>query len=69
MSKETQKLQLNFMFTAAGFCPNLTQDSVVKTEIERWWKDDGYPVLYQLGLEGITEDNSPSGSKFSLLSG
>lgn len=60
MSNEIQKPQLNFIFTAAGFCPDLTQDSVVKTEMERWREDDGYPALYQLGLDGITEDSSPS---------
>lgn len=60
MTKEIQHPHLNFIYTATGFCPDLTQDSVVKTEMERWREDDGYPALYQLGLEGITEDSSPS---------
>lgn len=62
MAKEIQQPHLNFIYTATGFCPDLTQDPVVKTEMERWREGDGYPALYRLGLEGITENSSPSES-------
>lgn len=57
-AKTNHRTAIQFLFTPDGFTPDLsclgTQAEL--QEAQRWAKDNGYPALYQLGLEGKPEE-------------
>lgn len=63
-AKTNHRTAIQFLFTPDGFTPDLsclgTQAEL--QEAQRWAKDNGYPALYQLGLEGKPEEAGPSES-------